>query len=155
MFQNTPLLLQQRSVCAGSASDYGRRVEKVSVPAPHQRAFADEARHRSSLYKPTDRGDLAPGRVDQPTPPLSISRMRRSPPPSSPGNAPGPMVDPAGGVFQVRERRAGAADWRMAMARTRPGDKPPLAGAVSMALRVVAPLSLMANLVETIASPDD
>jgi hypothetical protein len=33
-----------------------------------------------------------------------------------------------------------AADWRLAMARTRPGDKPPLAGAVSMALRVVASL---------------
>ena len=33
-----------------------------------------------------------------------------------------------------------AADWRLAMARTRPGDTPPLAGAVSMALRVVASL---------------
>jgi hypothetical protein len=33
-----------------------------------------------------------------------------------------------------------AADWQLTMARTRPGDKPSLAGAVSMALRGVASL---------------
>ena len=57
-----------------------------------------------AYLKPTDRGDLAPVRVGvSRRPPLSISRMRRSPPSLSQGHAPGPIVDPTGGVFQVGE----------------------------------------------------
>ena len=57
-----------------------------------------------AYLKPTDRGYLAPVRVGvSRRPPLSISRMRRSPPSLSQGHAPGPIVDPTGGVFQVGE----------------------------------------------------